>query len=175
MVDDNIILDRNFMNAADTPLDGTENSQTFEPHDGMEFESKDEAFSYYRDYANSIGFSVIIKASRRSKASGNFIDAKFACTRYGTKPLPATTTEEVPETLNKKKRGRINLSWSKTDCKACMHVKKNQYGRWVICSFLKDHNHDIPPRQPNNLKGSNRSKLDPSNRARAKIPLRIRL
>ncbi|MBA0823609.1 hypothetical protein Goarm_020327, partial [Gossypium armourianum] len=114
--------------------------------DGLEFDSKEEAFSFYKQYAKSAGFSTIIKASRRSRISGKFIDAKFVCTRYGNdpeSPLPAFATT-IPV---KKKRGRLNRSWSKTDCKAGMHVKRRQDGRWIVCSFIKEHNHDTFPDQ----------------------------
>ncbi|KAJ1405750.1 FAR1 DNA-binding domain [Sesbania bispinosa] len=61
---------------------------SFNDKENVEFNSKEEAFSYYREYAKSMGFSAIIKTSRRSRISGNFIDAKFACTRYENKPKP---------------------------------------------------------------------------------------
>lgn len=109
------------------------------PHESMEFESKEEAFNFYKEHAISVGFNAIIKASRRSRISGKFIDAKFVCTRYGTKP-GTSVTENSPM---KKKRGRINRSWSKTDCKACMHVKRRQDGRWIVSSFVGEHNHDL--------------------------------
>ncbi|KAJ6347617.1 hypothetical protein OIU76_004158 [Salix suchowensis] len=127
-----------------------------EPHDGMEFESKDEAFSFYKEYAKSVGFSTITKASRRSRISGKFIDAKFVCTRYGTKrdtstielPQPVSNADAATSLPVKRKRGRINQSWSKTDCKACMHVKRRQQdGRWVVRSFIREHNHEIFPDQ----------------------------
>ncbi|KAI9115304.1 hypothetical protein K1719_013623 [Acacia pycnantha] len=126
-----------------------------EPHDGMEFVSKEEAFSYYKDYAKSVGFTAIIKASRRSRISGKFIDAKFACTRYGNKQEPCaaeasnslSNTDNIPSIPVKRKRGRVNLSWAKTDCKACMHVKRRQDDRWIISSFIKEHNHEIFPDQ----------------------------
>ncbi|KAH7838414.1 hypothetical protein Vadar_026046 [Vaccinium darrowii] len=128
---------------------------SMEPHEGMEFESKEDAFSFYKEYAKSIGFATITKSSRRSRITGKFIDAKFVCTRYGSKREP--TTSETPEPVTtadsssnapiKKKRGRISQSWSKTDCKACMHVKRTQDGRWVIRSFTKEHNHEIFPDQ----------------------------
>ncbi|OMO74953.1 hypothetical protein CCACVL1_16386 [Corchorus capsularis] len=124
-------------------------SNNLEPHEGMEFESKEEAFTFYKEYANSVGFTTIIKASRRSRLSGKFIDAKFVCTRYGNdresggvqtpEPVPADIVTAAPV---KKKRGRVNRSWSKTDCKAGMHVKRRQDGRWVVRSFIKEHNHD---------------------------------
>ncbi|XP_054815801.1 protein FAR-RED IMPAIRED RESPONSE 1-like isoform X2 [Prosopis cineraria] len=126
-----------------------------EPHDGMEFNSKEEAFSYYKDYAKSVGFTAIIKASRRSRISGKFIDAKFACSRYGNKQEPCAAetsnslskTDTIPSIPVKRKRGRVNLSWAKTDCKACVHVKRRQDDIWIICSFIKEHNHEIFPDQ----------------------------
>lgn len=98
----------------------------------MEFQCKEHAFSFYKEYAKSIRFAPIIKASRRSRISGKFIDAKFVCTRYGHKNGSARfeNTGSLPTGFGAhnmppmKKRGRINRSWSKTDCKACMHVKK---------------------------------------------------
>ncbi|KAG5543665.1 hypothetical protein RHGRI_016429 [Rhododendron griersonianum] len=128
---------------------------SMEAHGGMEFNSKEDAFSFYKEYAKSIGFATITKASRRSRITGKFIDAKFVCTRYGSKrepttsetPEPASTADSTLNIPNKKKRGRISQSWSKTDCKACMHVKRTQDGRWVIRSFTKEHNHEIFPNQ----------------------------
>ncbi|XP_031278603.1 protein FAR-RED IMPAIRED RESPONSE 1-like isoform X2 [Pistacia vera] len=143
-----------------------------EPHEGMEFESKEEAFSFYKEYAKSVGFATIIKASRRSRISGKFIDAKFVCTRYGNKREPSTAenTEAVLDTDSmknvpvKKKRGRINRSWSKTDCKACMHVKRrHEDGRWIIRSFIKEHNHEIFPDQAYYFRGHRNLDLGNSN------------
>ena len=136
-------------------------SNDLEPHDGMEFESKEEAFSFYKEYAKSVGFAAVIKASRRSRVTGKFIDAKFACTRYGNKRESRAdeTLEGVSNTDGmtmlpvKRKRGRINRSWEKTDCKACMHVKRRQDGRWIIGSFIKEHNHEIFPDQAYYLRG----------------------
>lgn len=122
--------------------------ESLEPYDSMEFESKEDAFKFYKEYAVSAGFSAIIKASRRSRISGKFIDAKFVCTRYGSKQATCSSgnsghADVAVSIPAKKKRGRINRSWSKTDCKACMHVKRMQDGRWVISSFVRDHNHDL--------------------------------
>ncbi|KAI9115402.1 hypothetical protein K1719_013721 [Acacia pycnantha] len=38
-------------------------------------------------------------------------------------------------------------SCSKTDCKASMHVKRRPDGKWVIHSFVKEHNHELLPAQ----------------------------
>ncbi|WZZ24999.1 hypothetical protein YC2023_008400 [Brassica napus] len=110
---------------------------------GLEFESKEEAFEFYKEYAKSIGFNTIIKASRRSRMSGKFIDAKFVCTRYGTKKTDEEEGINIPQ--GRKRGRRTNLSSSKTDCKACLHVKKRQDGRWVIRALIKEHNHETSP------------------------------
>lgn len=104
---------------------------TFEPQKGLEFESKEAAYSFYRDYARSVGFGITIKASRRSKKSGKFIDIKIACSRFGNKRDSSTSVN--------------SRSCPKTDCKASLHIKRKQDGKWSIYSFVKEHNHEICP------------------------------
>nr|VDC74620.1 unnamed protein product [Brassica rapa] len=114
-------------------------------NEGLEFESKEEAFEFYKGYATFVGFNTIIKASRRSRMSGKFIDAKFVCTRYGTKKTDEAEEEDINIPQARKRCRRTNLSSSKTDCKACLHVKKRQDGRWVIRALVKEHNHETFP------------------------------
>ncbi|XP_027088858.1 protein FAR-RED IMPAIRED RESPONSE 1 isoform X2 [Coffea arabica] len=104
----------------------------FEPHDGIEFESHEAAYSFYQEYAKSMGFTTSIKNSRRSKKSKEFIDAKFACSRYGITPESDGGSSRRP-------------SVKKTDCKASMHVKRKKDGKWYIHEFLKEHNHELLP------------------------------
>lgn len=103
-----------------------------EPQNGLEFETKEAAYSFYREYARSVGFAITIKASRRSKKSGKFIDVKIACSRFGNK-----------------RESSMNISnprsCPKTGCKAGMHMKRKQDEKWVIHSFVKEHNHEICP------------------------------
>lgn len=106
-------------------------SVNFEPQSGLEFESKEAAYSFYREYARSVGFGITIRASRRSKKSGKFIDVKIACSRFGNKRESSTVAN--------------SRSCPKTDCKASMHMKKRQDGIWYIYSFVKEHNHEICP------------------------------
>ncbi|KAG2396442.1 hypothetical protein LR48_Vigan432s001100 [Vigna angularis] len=121
---------------------------------GPEFNSKEEAFAFYQAHAKSVGFSAIIKASRRSRISGNFIDAKFACTRYGAPPS------------HKPKRAP---SRAKTDCKASMHVKRTPHGTWIISSFIKHHNHQISPIHSSPKPNNNvNNKASPSRKLKVK-------
>ncbi|XP_022979146.1 protein FAR-RED IMPAIRED RESPONSE 1-like [Cucurbita maxima] len=103
-----------------------------EPRSGIDFESHEAAYTFYQEYAKSMGFTTSIKNSRRSKKSKEFIDAKFACSRYGVTPEPENGNSRRP-------------SVKKTDCKASMHVKRRPDGRWIIHEFIKDHNHELLP------------------------------
>ncbi|GMI98510.1 FAR1-related sequence 2 [Hibiscus trionum] len=102
-----------------------------EPQNDLEFESKEAAYSFYREYARSVGFGITIVSSRRSKRSGKFIDVKVACSRFGSK-------RESNTTLNPR-------SCPKTGCKARVHMKRRQDEKWIIHSFVKEHNHEICP------------------------------
>ncbi|XP_051125029.1 protein FAR-RED ELONGATED HYPOCOTYL 3 isoform X2 [Andrographis paniculata] len=121
-----------------------------EPLPGMEFGSHGDAYAFYQEYARSVGFNTAIQNSRRSKTSREFIDAKFACSRYGTK-------REYEKSLNRpRSRQGSNQdaenatgrrACAKTDCKASMHVKRRSDGKWIIHRFEKEHNHELLPAQ----------------------------
>lgn len=104
----------------------------FEPRDGIEFDSHEAAYTFYQEYAKSMGFTTSIKNSRRSKKTKEFIDAKFACSRYGVTPESESGVSRRP-------------SVKKTDCKASMHVKRKRDGKWYIHEFIKEHNHELLP------------------------------
>ncbi|KAM7527857.1 hypothetical protein LguiB_031267 [Lonicera macranthoides] len=125
----------------------------FEPHDGIEFVSHEAAYVFYQEYAKSMGFTTSIKNSRRSKKSKEFIDAKFACSRYGVTPESDSGSNRRPGV-------------KKTDCKASMHVKRKDEGKWYIHEFIKEHNHELLPalayhfRIHRNVKLAEKSNID---------------
>ncbi|KAK8499324.1 hypothetical protein V6N12_036973 [Hibiscus sabdariffa] len=88
------------------------------PHLDMEFESHEDAYSYYREYAKSVGFGTAKLSSRRSRVSKEFIDAKFTCIRYGNK-------QQSDDAINPRPSPKIG-------CKASMHVKRRQDGKWHL-------------------------------------------
>ncbi|KAH9670104.1 protein FAR-RED IMPAIRED RESPONSE 1 [Citrus sinensis] len=104
--------------------------KNLEPYTGLEFDTQDDAYSFYLRYAKCTGFGISKKSSRRSKLSGEFIDAKFACTRYGIK-RESTAINQRP--------------CLKVDCKALLHVKRNSCGKWYVQNFIKEHNHELYP------------------------------
>ncbi|XP_010254494.1 PREDICTED: protein FAR1-RELATED SEQUENCE 4-like isoform X2 [Nelumbo nucifera] len=101
----------------------------FKPSKGMEFESLEEAYSFYREYARIAGFNTIKKNSSRSKSSGEFTHATFACSRQGIKRNSAGVSKPRP--------------CYKIGCEACMHVTKRKHGKWVINKFNDEHNHEL--------------------------------
>ncbi|KAL3829972.1 hypothetical protein ACJIZ3_018774 [Penstemon smallii] len=113
------------------------------PKNGLEFETKEAAYSFYREYARSVGFGITIKASRRSKKSGKFIDIKIVCSRFGSRRQSSTIVNP--------------RSCPKTDCKASMHIKRKPNEKWFIHSFVEDHNHGICPEDfYNAIRGKNK-------------------
>lgn len=103
------------------------------PQSDLEFESHEAAYSYYKEYAKSVGFGTAKLSSRRSRVSKEFIDAKFTCIRYGNK-------QQSDDAVNPRPSPKIG-------CKASMHVKRRQDGKWYVYSFIKDHNHELLPAQ----------------------------
>ncbi|KAJ0232249.1 Protein FAR-RED ELONGATED HYPOCOTYL 3 [Hirschfeldia incana] len=136
-------------------VDYNTESINLEPLDGMEFDSHGEAYAFYQEYSRAIGFNTAIQNSRRSKTTREFIDAKFACSRYGTKreydnkssfnrpPLRGRQSNKQDHHPG----GGGRRTCAKTDCKASMHVKRRPNGKWVIHSFVRDHNHELVPAQ----------------------------
>lgn len=110
-------------------MDAIKKGAIFKPENGMEFDSKEAAYSFYREYAQSVGFGITIKASRRSKSSGKFIDVNITCSRFGNK-------HESNAIVNPQ-------SCPKTDCKAGLHIKRREDEKWDIHSFSKERNHEI--------------------------------
>ncbi|KAL2243233.1 protein FAR1-RELATED SEQUENCE 4 [Sesamum indicum] len=108
-------------------------NSTLEPRDDMEFDTHEAAYEYYKEYAKSVGFGTAKLSSRRSRASKEFIDAKFSCIRYGNK-------QQSDDAINPRPSPKIG-------CKASMHVKRRPNGKWYIHSFMKDHNHELLPAQ----------------------------
>lgn len=108
-------------------------SSDVEPREDMEFESHEAAYEFYKEYAKSVGFGTAKLSSRRSRASKEFIDAKFSCIRYGNK-------QQSDDAINPRPSPKIG-------CKASLHVKRKQDGKWYVYNFVKEHNHELLPAQ----------------------------
>ncbi|KAK0588690.1 hypothetical protein LWI29_004208 [Acer saccharum] len=107
-----------------------EEQKFLEPCNGMEFESDANAYSYYLQYAKQMGFGASKTQCRRSKVTMEWIEAKYACTREGTK----------------RKTNALNpRPCLKSNCQALLHVKRREDGKWFVHNFVKEHNHELSP------------------------------
>ncbi|KAL9433453.1 hypothetical protein AB3S75_028307 [Citrus x aurantiifolia] len=105
--------------------------KNLEPYTGLVFDTQDDSYSFYLRYAKCMGFGISKKSSRRSKLSGEFIDAKFTCTRYGIKRESSAINQRP---------------CLKVDCKALLYVKRNSCGKWhVLCVLQSLGVFNIPP------------------------------
>ncbi|KAJ8648954.1 hypothetical protein MRB53_001977 [Persea americana] len=96
---------------------------------GMEFESEEAARKFYNGYARRVGFSIRASDFYRSKRTGEITSRRFVCARQGFHKRKDTLKH--PRTSNRE------------GCKAFMHVKRRDSGRWVVVRAVKEHNHDL--------------------------------
>ncbi|KAH7663319.1 FHY3/FAR1 family protein [Dioscorea alata] len=102
------------------------------PHVGMLFDSMDEAYDYYNQYAYKKGFSVRKGAIKKSEKDGNVIARRLHCSKEGYRE------ERFKKTEGNKKRHRGE---TRCGCKAKLLVNKNFDGTWVVSMFVEEHNH----------------------------------
>lgn len=108
-----------------------------EPCEGMEFESEEAAKGFYNSYARRVGFSTRVSSSRRSRKDGAIIQRSFVCAKEGFRNLNEKRTKD-----REIKRPR---TVTRVGCKASMSVKIQDSGKWVVSTFVKEHNHELVP------------------------------
>ncbi|XP_073015406.1 protein FAR1-RELATED SEQUENCE 5-like [Primulina eburnea] len=110
------------------------------PKIGMKFESLDEAFSFYNQYARESGFSARMSNSKKSKKTKEVIWKKFVCFKEGyTDEIRWSKQSKSDEPIKERARGEI-----RTGCKSKISVVKEQTGLgWVISTFMESHNHPL--------------------------------
>ncbi|CAH1433461.1 unnamed protein product [Lactuca virosa] len=108
-----------------------------EPFEGMEFESEEAAKGFYNSYARRVGFSTRVSSSRRSRKDGAIIQRSFVCAKEGFRNLNEKRTKD-----REIKRPR---TVTRVGCKASMSVKIQDSGKWIVSTFVKEHNHELVP------------------------------
>eukprot|EP00268_Persea_americana_P059046 TRINITY_DN7200_c0_g1_i5.p1 TRINITY_DN7200_c0_g1~~TRINITY_DN7200_c0_g1_i5.p1 ORF type:complete len:152 (+),score=28.87 TRINITY_DN7200_c0_g1_i5:1002-1457(+) len=113
------------------PLEEGENlgDVVMEPHRGMLFGSIEEVQDYYARYARQIGFAVAQKTSKKGP-DGKKRFITIACTK-GRKPNPSASNLVKPRPQ------------SRTNCKAALNLSLQLDGKWLLTSFVLEHNHDM--------------------------------
>ncbi|KAK7406965.1 hypothetical protein VNO78_08601 [Psophocarpus tetragonolobus] len=108
-----------------------------EPYKGMDFESEEAAKAFYNSYGRRVGFSTRVSMSRRSRRDGSIIQRSFVCAKEGFR-----VEKEKHMVDGRVKRPRAE---TRVGCKAMLVVKIQDSGRWVVSSFVKEHNHELVP------------------------------
>ncbi|KAF9590192.1 hypothetical protein IFM89_031847, partial [Coptis chinensis] len=121
-----------YMEEADGEIDKefAENENAIvDPYVGLEFESKEETYKCYNDYAKIIGFSIRRQHMKHSKLNNDVIGRTYVCFKEGKKRAAKGVENPRPNT--------------RIDCKAMMKVKRITNGKWILLDIVKEHNHEV--------------------------------
>ncbi|MCL7028442.1 hypothetical protein MKW94_023630 [Papaver nudicaule] len=123
------------------PNDGT----ISKPFVGMEFDSLDESYFYYNEYARAVGFSIRRAKNRRSNIDGALIFQRFCCSKEGHRRKRRDNGDEEPKKMKDGvlvKVRRRNVRSIRVGCSAKLDVKRITDGKWVVRKFDEEHNHE---------------------------------
>ncbi|XP_043694187.1 protein FAR1-RELATED SEQUENCE 5-like [Telopea speciosissima] len=124
--------------AVDLSLDGDEsmavmstntNVNDLEPTIGMVFQTDDEAYEHYNNYAKEFGLSVRKYRVDRSKLDTEIVARYYVCSNQCEKIYDKRRKVDYQPRVTKK-----------TNCRALLKIKSNN-GLWVVDKFVKEHNH----------------------------------
>ncbi|KAK1261778.1 Protein FAR1-RELATED SEQUENCE 6 [Acorus gramineus] len=118
------------------------------PRVGVEFESHEDAYNFYKRYASQMGFRVRKYSRRRSQRNGEIIGHSFCCSLEGWRVVSSMDGE-----TRKKYRPETRLG-----CKAKMSIRKGKRGEWILSQIVEEHNHDLPT-PSRRLKGKSQRKI----------------
>ncbi|OAY68100.1 Protein FAR1-RELATED SEQUENCE 5 [Ananas comosus] len=114
-----------------------------DPYIGKEFNSAEEARTFYNSYAFRLRFSIR-KASqyKARKQDGMMTSMLLTCSKEGQskvrdydKRSSTTTPGQVTPTKE--------FLHKRSGCNALMRVKMIKEGKWVVTRFIEEHNHDL--------------------------------
>ncbi|KAK1261624.1 Protein FAR1-RELATED SEQUENCE 5 [Acorus gramineus] len=98
----------------------------------MEFDNEEDARGFYFDYARRVGFTIRIDKVRRSMRDRAIIARQYVCSKEGF-CVSRRLAHEYKRQRTVKREG----------CMARMMVKREKSGKWVVSSFIKEHNHEL--------------------------------
>ncbi|KAK8716202.1 hypothetical protein V6N13_043520 [Hibiscus sabdariffa] len=131
---------------------------------GIVFNSRDDAWEFYKDYAKNNGFSVC-RSTTRHDEHGNVKEQGFCCTQGGVRRKGVVESE----------RKRVARAITRIGCKAKVIVKCTDSSKWTISFFHSEHNHSLCPPAMRPFLRSNRDVDDASIvEARALKKVRVR-
>ncbi|XLT57603.1 hypothetical protein HN873_050207 [Arachis hypogaea] len=100
----------------------------------MEFNSPDEAKSFYNNYSRLKGFSMR-QGRKVTNSAGDIVRYTFVCNRQGYRE------KKWLEMANRKREHKIV---TRCGCLAEMRIKrKDGSGKWYVSRFVDEHNHEL--------------------------------
>ncbi|XP_073047683.1 protein FAR1-RELATED SEQUENCE 5-like [Primulina eburnea] len=110
------------------------------PQIGMRFDSLEDAFSFYNQYARESGFSARMSNSKKSKKTNEIVWKKFVCFKEGhTDDIRWSKQTKKDQPRKERARGE-----TRTGCLSKISVVKEQTGPgWVVSTFVESHNHSL--------------------------------
>ncbi|KAF7150659.1 hypothetical protein RHSIM_Rhsim02G0126700 [Rhododendron simsii] len=136
-------VESNFNGDADNHND----SEDRIPHLGLEFNSDDDAFSFYNNYAFTMGFSVRKEFCNRNKKTGEVTSRKYVCCKEGFR---------APDQRDYKTK--IPRAETRTGCDAHMSIRLDrEKAKYVVYSFNATHNHDLQNEETAHMLPSHRN------------------
>ncbi|KAI3967530.1 hypothetical protein MKW92_009230 [Papaver armeniacum] len=115
--------------------------QIVEPKLGMMFESVDELFEFYNNYAYKTGFSI--KRRTCKKENGVLVHVSYTCSKEGKNITASNTPLNLPPT-------------QRTGCKAKISARLCADDKWMISVVALQHNHLNSPSKARHLRGHKR-------------------
>ncbi|KAG2587640.1 hypothetical protein PVAP13_5NG189405 [Panicum virgatum] len=130
----------------------------YTPQIGMEFKDRNVAHHFFSFYGFLAGFEVVVSHVSRTSAKKNnneIYKQEMKCHRYGKQTKKEVQTEVADETLlceasNDDKAKRKTNVQIRTDCK-CVMVVKEISRIWKVIRLDLEHNHELSPKDRNQL------------------------
>lgn len=102
------------------------------PKIGMEFESDDQAYEFYSNYARLTGFTVRNNHLDKSEMNGEVLARRFPCSKESF-----VQNDKYGANARKRRKER------KTGCLAQMVVSRQSNGKYAVIHFEAKHNHEV--------------------------------
>ncbi|CAN6443779.1 unnamed protein product [Victoria cruziana] len=114
------------------------------PVEGMQFNSEEDAYTFYNEYALRHGFSVR-RSSWDKNAQGIIVRKTFVCSKEGWKNSNKNPTSRKPDT--------------RCGCPARMVLRRLPNGKYFVRTFIRDHNHPLASPSTSHLLRSHRKAI----------------
>ncbi|PWA56260.1 protein FAR1-RELATED SEQUENCE 5 [Artemisia annua] len=123
------------------------------PKEGSLFDSVEDVYKVYKNYAAEAGF--IVRRGHESKAGGIIVNKEFVCSKEGIKRVELKEFDSLKQDCDDKKVKRKRYEF-RTNCKARLYVIK--FGdKYKVKTFVEDHNHGYFTAEDKHLQKSHRS------------------